>query len=432
MSSLAATQADGYYIPPSYLESGAYKKKSLNQFNNSKGHNQYLTNSVCRFELPFDGFCVKCDSIIGKGTRFNAHKSHVDDYFTTKIYEFVTKCRSCANCEFRIRTNPKDGTFDYVSGIRRKVEEFDTVDAGTHGVIDTDYGNGILRYANGNLINADGEGKPGGGGEGDGPTSMLRHLERDVIGHRRSQTDHDRMSHILDVNVRMIDDAGANAALRKSYRADRKARKRRLERASDMGLGRGIELLDYDDYDDNDLDEVGRMMGSGGEGRRKRSREAIIGDGGSDPRRWAGKKGGGGGEDDRDAHASEKERFGIVRAGRIFDSVTRGGVGGSTAIAVAAALTGGPTTLADKHEKRVTRALQSGGARIVVGRMRKSSGTAPNDVVGDDGRNSRPSTGERGAAAADRDGSSDKPPHVDDDGGGALAALSSCYASDSD
>jgi coiled-coil domain-containing protein 130 len=52
MSSLAATQADGYYIPPAYLESGAYKKKSLNQYNNSKGHNQYLTRSVCRFELP--------------------------------------------------------------------------------------------------------------------------------------------------------------------------------------------------------------------------------------------------------------------------------------------------------------------------------------------------------------------------------------------
>lgn len=46
MSSLAATQADGMYIPPDYLESGAYKKKSLNQYNNSKGHNQFLQRNV--------------------------------------------------------------------------------------------------------------------------------------------------------------------------------------------------------------------------------------------------------------------------------------------------------------------------------------------------------------------------------------------------
>ena len=122
MSSLAATQADGYYIPPSYLESGAYKKKSINQYQGSKGHNQYLQRNVCRFELPFDGFCTDCDAIVGKGTRFNTHKAHVDDYFTTKIYEFTTRCRACGKCEFKIRTNPKERTFDYVSGIRKKVE----------------------------------------------------------------------------------------------------------------------------------------------------------------------------------------------------------------------------------------------------------------------------------------------------------------------
>lgn len=58
MSSLAATQADGYYIPPEYLESGQYKKKTLNQFNSDyRGHNQFATNAVVRFEMPYDGFC---------------------------------------------------------------------------------------------------------------------------------------------------------------------------------------------------------------------------------------------------------------------------------------------------------------------------------------------------------------------------------------
>lgn len=97
MSSLAATQADGYHLPDEYYTSGAYKKKSISQFNGSKGHNQYLQRSVVRFELPFDGFCTKCSAIVGKGTRFNAHKAHIDDYFSSKIYEFTTKCRSCAD-----------------------------------------------------------------------------------------------------------------------------------------------------------------------------------------------------------------------------------------------------------------------------------------------------------------------------------------------
>ena len=97
MSSLAATQADGYHIPDEYYTSGAYKKKSISQFNGSKGHNQYLQRSVVRFELPFDGFCTQCSAIVGKGTRFNAHKAHIDNYFSSKIYEFTTKCRSCAD-----------------------------------------------------------------------------------------------------------------------------------------------------------------------------------------------------------------------------------------------------------------------------------------------------------------------------------------------
>ena len=51
MSSLAATQADGYYLPPDYFDSGAYKKKSKNEFAGSKGHNQFVAK--VRFALKF-------------------------------------------------------------------------------------------------------------------------------------------------------------------------------------------------------------------------------------------------------------------------------------------------------------------------------------------------------------------------------------------
>mmetsp|Transcript_24744 Transcript_24744/g.27697 ORF Transcript_24744/g.27697 Transcript_24744/m.27697 type:complete len:82 (-) Transcript_24744:1301-1546(-) len=67
MSSLSATQSDGYYLPPEYYESGAYLKQSRNQFAASRndknnvnnreqrirtGHNQWLKYGVVRFELP--------------------------------------------------------------------------------------------------------------------------------------------------------------------------------------------------------------------------------------------------------------------------------------------------------------------------------------------------------------------------------------------
>lgn len=239
MSSLAATQADGYYIPPAYLESGAYKKKSLNQFNNSKGHNQYLTRSVARFELPFDGFCTHCHAIVGKGTRFNAHKAHVSDYFTTKIYEFTTNCRACGECEFKIRTNPKERTFDYVVGIRKKVEEFDSAEAGTHGVIDTEFGNGILQYKNGKV-------------EGEAPaftTNSLQLLEKNVAGHRKTLTEHEHLTSLIKFNSKMGEDADANASLRSVFRKDRKAKKRRLGEAVQLGLGRGIEMKEGNNED---------------------------------------------------------------------------------------------------------------------------------------------------------------------------------------
>ena len=86
MSSLAATQSDGYYLPPEYYESGAYLKQTRNQFaaaaanknnnNNSingttdkkikTGHNQWLKHGIVRFVLQEKvrkiqdyGFCLK-------------------------------------------------------------------------------------------------------------------------------------------------------------------------------------------------------------------------------------------------------------------------------------------------------------------------------------------------------------------------------------
>ena len=242
MSSLSATQADGYYVPPDYYESGAYKKESVSKFAGSRGHNQYLQRSVVRFELPFDGFCTHCSAHVGKGTRFNAHKAHVDDYFTTKIYEFTTKCRACAQSTFKIRTNPQERTFDYIEGIRKKVEEFDTTEAGTAGVIDTDVGAGII---------------PSSGADSSTVDSNLSRLERTAAGERKAQTEYGRLESIQCLNDSTTkDDAGSNANLRATYRKARQGRKRRIGDAEAIGLGRNIELADVNTADDATSKEV--------------------------------------------------------------------------------------------------------------------------------------------------------------------------------
>mmetsp|Transcript_15938 Transcript_15938/g.33334 ORF Transcript_15938/g.33334 Transcript_15938/m.33334 type:complete len:357 (-) Transcript_15938:67-1137(-) len=236
MSSLAATQADGYYVPPEQLDAGAYKPKA--------NHNQYLQRNVVRFELPFDGFCTRCDAIVGKGTRFNAHKAHVGDYFSSKIYEFTTKCRSCAKCEFRIRTNPKDQTFDYTAGIRKKVEEFDSNEAGTLGVIDTEIGDGIYQYKNGDIaISSTDE------SQNISTRGALHLLEKNAAGHRKILSEHDQMVSLLQINSKMGEDADMNATVRATFRKDRKAKRQRFSDASKIGLGRGIELSSLTEED---------------------------------------------------------------------------------------------------------------------------------------------------------------------------------------
>lgn len=275
MSSLSATQADGYYAPPEYYESGAYKKESISKFAGSNGHNQYLQRSVVRFELPFDGFCTHCSAHVGKGTRFNAHKAHVDDYYTTKIYEFTTKCRACAQSTFKIRTNPQERTFDYMEGIRKKVEEFDTTDAGTAGVIDTDVGNGII---------------PSSGADSSTRTvdSNLSRLERTAAGERKAQTEHGRLESIQRLNDSTTkDDAGSNANLRATYRKARQGRKRRIGDAEAIGLGRNIELADINTADDTTSKEI--------------FAQRIVIDG--------------------KARKRERDSFQAVRSGSIFDEV---------------------------------------------------------------------------------------------------------------
>ena len=49
------------------------------------------------------------------------------NYFTTPIWEFTLKCHLCDN-KMVIRTNPKASDYDFVSGCRKKDEDFTAAD----------------------------------------------------------------------------------------------------------------------------------------------------------------------------------------------------------------------------------------------------------------------------------------------------------------
>lgn len=212
MSSLAATQADGYYLPPEYFDSGTYKKQSKNQFAGSKGHNQYLQKGIVRFELPYKGICEGCQVSIGRGTRYNAHKVNTNEtYFTTPIVEFQMTCRNCQH-PWKIRTNPQERGFDYVEGIQIQAGQEDVVDMiGTDDTV-------VL--------------------------SSLDRLESMAQGERKGQTEIEKLQALQQLQSQtVLEDATLNASIRATFRVDRKQKRIRQVQASQKGWRQGMELL---------------------------------------------------------------------------------------------------------------------------------------------------------------------------------------------
>ena len=164
------------------------------------------------------------------------------------------------------------------------MEEFDSIEAGTHGVIDTDLGPGINPFNNGKIVVSSLDSNLKAANMG-----ALSLLEKNAAGHRKNLTEHEQMCSLLQLNSKMEEDADANAALRASFRKDRKAKKQRLGDAVNMGLGRGIELSGVTEDD---------VMGAKNAMQMRNSRWEAGGR----------------------AHQSEKETLRKMRTGSIFAS----------------------------------------------------------------------------------------------------------------
>ena len=65
--------------------------------------------------------------MVAKGVRFNSIKTWVDNFHSTKIYEFRMKCPQCPQ-KFVVRTDPENCDYIYVSGAKRIFQVNDCTD----------------------------------------------------------------------------------------------------------------------------------------------------------------------------------------------------------------------------------------------------------------------------------------------------------------
>jgi coiled-coil domain-containing protein 130 len=111
------------YYPPDYNPKHAHKG-NLNKLAGKKAR-----SNVVRFEMPFNMWCGHCDKHIAQGVRFNAQKNKTGQYFTTSIWRFTIRCHECTGT-IEIETNPKETSYNVISGGSRRNEEWDAQENG--------------------------------------------------------------------------------------------------------------------------------------------------------------------------------------------------------------------------------------------------------------------------------------------------------------
>lgn len=235
MSSLAATQADGYYRP------------DLRHLSNHRGSSQYARTGKIRFELPHGGKCVACGDYYGRGTRFNASKEHVGNYFTTKIWEFAFGCKNCAEI-LKVKTDPQTGDFVFAGSLRRKAGS-QSSGAGAGGV---GGGGGGSEQDSSTASSVNGRNTRGYGGKSRGrqrrgfdAMSQLEHdQEQAQIRNRDSST-----LVLLQKKARRDygEDVKSNSRLRRTLRSSRHVQERLLDKGKRLGIGGALAPVTEED-----------------------------------------------------------------------------------------------------------------------------------------------------------------------------------------
>ncbi|CAI5724876.1 unnamed protein product [Peronospora effusa] len=219
MSSLAATQADGYYYPTDWRP----EHGSLNHFHQShplgKRAKDLASDGVLivRFEMPFHVWCTHCEEHIGRGVRFNARKKKVGQYFSSTVWEFRISCANCSG-ELVIRTDPKERSYELVSGLLKKadaenVEELQTERLNEPGL--------AVKLQN-------------------DPFFRLEHEKEDQRTAKKRSRGLKALMQLQDAEFK--DDFASNSALRAQFRSKKKHLESNQQEAKRLGIG--IPLLD--------------------------------------------------------------------------------------------------------------------------------------------------------------------------------------------
>ncbi len=165
--------------------------------------------------MPVNVWCEGCNEHIARGVRFNAEKKKCGTYFSSDVFEFQMNCHLCGQ-RFIIKTDPQNRDYEFVSGLRRKVETFDVKDIGTREFDEKEQA--LMR------------------------TDAIRSLENKEVDAMNFQKAVPALDGIREIQDRIYEDEDSlNRLVRGKLRVMRKAEKKREEKAQNAGLG--IKLL---------------------------------------------------------------------------------------------------------------------------------------------------------------------------------------------
>ncbi|GLE00717.1 hypothetical protein PINS_up009505 [Pythium insidiosum] len=228
MSSLAAARADNYYYPKDWRPEDG----SLNRFHGSHPLGKRAKSDgvlVVRFEMPFNVWCLHCETHIGRGVRFNARKKRVGAYFSTPLYEFRLTCATCKG-EMVVETDPEHRGYKLVSGIKKQhtaADDEPEIITATRHKEENDHVERLNDPNVATLLASD----------------PFFHLEHENEDKRRAAQRAKGLGALIDVqDAQFKDDYASNAALRQRFRQDKKRRQRRVAHADALGLS--IPLVD--------------------------------------------------------------------------------------------------------------------------------------------------------------------------------------------
>ncbi|KAJ0393476.1 hypothetical protein ATCC90586_003929 [Pythium insidiosum] len=241
MSSLAAARADNYYFPKDWRPEDG----SLNRFHGSHPLGKRAKGDgvlVVRFEMPFNVWCLHCETHIGRGVRFNARKRRVGAYFSTPLYEFRLTCATCKG-EMVVETDPEHRGYKLVSGIKKQRTAADADDADDEDEHDARAPSPATAVARQQDDSDHVERLNAPGVATRVASDPFFHLEHENEDKRRAAQRAKGLSALIDVqDAQFKDDYASNAALRQRFRQEKKRRQRRAAHADALGLS--IPLVD--------------------------------------------------------------------------------------------------------------------------------------------------------------------------------------------